>query len=72
MILDLDSYNLKVLKILLNYKETIIVNLFDEVMKNTQVILNPKNLISTYNQTKVRYHIVTEPSYNQNSIKNSE
>ncbi|MDG2101853.1 MAG: hypothetical protein P8K05_05890 [Dehalococcoidia bacterium] len=48
------------------------MNLFDEVMKNTQVILNPKNLISTYNQTKVRYHIVTEPSYNQNSIKNSE
>ena len=48
------------------------MNLFDTVMKNTQVILTPKNLISTYNETKVRYHIVTEPSYKEISSKNSE
>ena len=48
------------------------MNLFDEVMKNTQVVLTPKSLISIYNQTKVRYHIVTEPSYQEDSHKYSE
>ena len=39
------------------------MNLFDLVMKNTKILLSPKNTLSTYNQTKVRYHIVTEPVY---------
>jgi len=48
------------------------VNLFDLIMNNTKVILTPKNTLSTYNQTKVRYHIVTEPSYKEVSDHNSE
>ena len=41
------------------------MNLFEMVIKSTKVLLKPKNLLSTYNQTKIRYHIVTEPSYKE-------
>ena len=41
-------------------------------MNNTKVILTPKNVLSTYNQTKVRYHIVTEPMYKEVSDYKSE
>ena len=48
------------------------MNLFNLVMNNTKVILTPKNALSTYNQTKVRYHIVTEPLYKEVSDYKSE
>ncbi len=48
------------------------MNLFNLVMNNTKVILAPKNVLSTYNQTKVRYHIVTEPMYKEVSDYKSE
>ena len=48
------------------------MNLFNLVMNNTKVILTPKNALSTYNQTKVRYHIVTEPLYKEVSEYKSE
>ena len=48
------------------------MNLFNLVMNNTKVILTPKNVLSTYNQTKVRYHIVTEPMYKEVSDYKSE
>jgi hypothetical protein len=41
-------------------------------MNNTKIILTPKNALSTYNQTKVRYHIVTEPLYKEVSNYKSE
>ncbi len=48
------------------------MNLFNLVMNNTKIILTPKNALSTYNQTKVRYHIVTEPLYKEVSNYKSE
>ena len=48
------------------------MNLFDLVMKNTKILLTPKNTLSTYNQTKVRYHIVTEPVYEDSFELKSE
>jgi len=48
------------------------LNLFNLVMNNTKIILTPKNALSTYNQTKVRYHIVTEPLYKEVSNYKSE
>ena len=48
------------------------MNLFDLVMKNTKILLSPKNMLSTYNQTKVRYHIVTEPVYEDSFELKSE
>ena len=48
------------------------MNLFDLVMKNTKILLSPKNTLSTYNQTKVRYHIVTEPVYEDSFELKSE
>ena len=35
-------------------------------------ILKPKNLLSTYNQTKIRYHIVTEPSYKEMQFEGND
>ena len=48
------------------------MNLFDLVMKNTKILLTPKNTLSTYNQTKVRYYIVIEPVYEDSFELKSE
>ena len=42
------------------------------VIKSTKVLLKPKNLLSTYNQTKIRYHIVTEPSYKEMQFEGND
>ena len=48
------------------------MNLFEMVIKSTKVLLKPKNLLSTYNQTKIRYHIVTEPSYKEMQFEGND
>ena len=42
------------------------------VIKSTKVLLKPKNLLSTYKQTKIRYHIVTEPSYKEMQFEGND
>ena len=48
------------------------MDLFEMVIKSTKVLLKPKNLLSTYNQTKIRYHIVTEPSYKEMQFEGND
>jgi hypothetical protein len=48
------------------------MNLFEMVIKSTKVLLKPKNLLSTYKQTKIRYHIVTEPSYKEMQFEGND
>ena len=48
------------------------MNLFEMVIQSTKVLLKPRNLLSTYNQTKIRYHIVTEPSYKEMQFEGND